>query len=305
MTLTAADYQRYQEHGGLADLSARAKFRLTGGDRVRYLNGQVTANVTRLAPGQALPACITTAKGRLNGELFITAEPDALLIDTEPELRESLHARIERYIIADDVTLTDVTEEHGLLHVLHRPPPDSPGRPVTRARRFGEEGWDLWLPASATVSPSFPDDAERLSPELLELLRIEAGVPRWGRELGEETLPPEAVLDLTHIDYHKGCYIGQEVISRVKSVGHVNRHLRGFTSPTLQPLPPGGRLFSTADAVRQWGTLTSTAFSFALAKPIALGYLKRGSPEDLIVRPAHGEEPALEIALCELPFTAP
>jgi folate-binding protein YgfZ len=144
----------------------------------------------------------------------------------------------------------------------------------------------------------------RLSPELLELLRIEAGIPRWGRELTAETLPPEAGLDRTHIDYHKGCYIGQEVISRVKSVGHVNRHLRGFTSPEGKPLPPGGRLFSAAEPARPCGQLTSTAWSFALAMPIGLGYLKRGSPEALVVRPAHGDEPALEVTICELPFTA-
>lgn len=301
MSVTPAEYLRFQEAGGVADLSARAKFRLTGADRVRYLNGQVTANVTQLAPGTVTPACITTAKGKLCGDIFIRAESDALFLDAEPELREPLAARLEKYIIADDVTLADVTDNYALLHWLGaEPPAELPAVPVNR---FGQPGRDCWLPAvQQSITPSV------LSPALLELLRVETGVPRWGHELGPDTLPPEAGLDRTHIDYHKGCYIGQETISRLRSVGHVNRELTGFLGLGDAPLAPGMQIFAAGDAAdaRPLGQLTSAAYSFALAKPIALGYLRRGSPASgLVARPAHAEAPAHEIATRALPFFQP
>jgi folate-binding protein YgfZ len=301
MSVTPAEYQRFQEAGGAADLSARAKFRLTGADRVRYLNGQVTANVTQLAPGAVVPACITTAKGKLCGDIFIHVEPDALLLDAEPELREPLAARLEKYIIADDVTLTDVTDEFALFHWLGAEPPAefSSGS----VNRFGQPGRDAWLPK---IQPSA--NPTILSASLLELIRIEAGVPRWGHELGPDTLPPEAGLDRTHVDYHKGCYIGQETISRLRSIGHVNRELTGFLGLTDAPLAAGMQIFTAGHAAdaRPLGQLTSAAYSFALAKPIALGYLRRGSPASgLVARPAHAEAPAHEIATRALPFFQP
>jgi folate-binding protein YgfZ len=302
---TAEEYHRFTEAGGFADLSARAKLRFTGADRVRYLNGQVTANVTSVKPDAAVPACVTTAKGKLCGDIFLApVQADALFADAEPELREPLLERLGRYIIADDVTLDDVTDEFALVHFLpasrvQRREPLA-GTVTLRAQRFGEPGWDVWIKAAAwaeqraTLSVEIPP----LSESLLETLRIENGVPRWGYELGPDTLPPEAGLDRTHIDYHKGCYIGQETISRLRSVGHVNRALQRFVSPSGQPLLRGMQLFTGAGESKPLGEITSVAWSFALAKPIALGYLKRGSPtEGLLARPPHNEEPGVPIAV--------
>ena len=316
MSVTPAEYQRFQQSGGMADLSARAKFRLTGADRVRYLNGQVTANVTKLAPGEVMPACVTTAKGKLCGDIFIRAGINALYLDAEPELREPLAARLEKYIIADDVTLEDVTEDFSLLHWLNMEPPSELAK--SAANRFGTAGCEAWLPIIHQPSEARRAEGDRwgqstnpsmlLSPALLELLRIEAGVPRWGHELGPDTLPPEAGLDRTHIDYHKGCYIGQETISRLRSVGHVNRELAGFAALTDEPLAAGMRIFAAGDPAdsRPLGHITSAAYSFALAKPIALGYLRRGSPANgLVARPAHAEAPEHEIATRALPFSQP
>lgn len=292
MSDCAARYWQFKERGGVADLSARLKLRLTGADRVRFLNGQVTGNVTRLSAGQALPACVTTAKGKLCAEAMLHTTSDALLLDVDATLRESLLPRLERYIIADDVTVEDLTDELHLIHLLGDLAPAADltdaALCVDRAHRFGRAGWDLILSAEAfaKVWPVLTASVATLDEELLETIRLEAGMPRWGFELTENTLPPEAGLDRTHIDYHKGCYIGQEVISRLKSVGHVNRELSGFIS-TGGPLVPGARLFAPGDDEHPIGTLTSVAFSFALEKPIALGYLKRGAgfPE-LIARSA-------------------
>src|SRR6202008_642685 len=110
------------------------------------------------------------------------------------------------------------------------------------------QGWDLRLPREDFASAREQLFAGRvvIDAALAETLRIEAGIPRWGHELDENTLPPEAGLDLTHIDYHKGCYIGQEVISRLRSVGHVNRQLTGFIADEKEALSVGMELFAQA-----------------------------------------------------------
>jgi folate-binding protein YgfZ len=303
-------YRRFKESGGVADLSGRCKLRLTGADRVRFLNGQVTANVTRLGPGHALPACITTAKGKLCGEAILHATADALLVDADASLRATLPARLERYLISDDVAIEDLTDS---LHLIHLLGAVAPGADLTahcvaadRVRRFGHDGWDLLLlPAAfAAVWPSLTRDLVELDPALQEVIRIEAGVPRWGAELDEDTLPAEAGLDHTHIDYHKGCYIGQEVISRLKSVGHVNRQLTGLISRG-GPLAPGAALFAPGDDARPIGSVTSGAFSFALEKHVALGYLRRGAgfPE-VIARSADPAGPDTVVAPHPLPLVS-
>ena len=307
MTGLHAAYQELQTRGGIADLSARVELVLTGADRVRYLNGQVTSNVQKLAAGQTQPACVTTAKGKLCAEVLITATAHALIIDADAALRDTLPARLERYIIADDVTLADATDSRALFHFIGPPPPALDGAWCAQSRRFGRDGWDVRLPSAAFASIKaalfsqhlFLDDA------LLETLRIEAGIPRWGRDIGEDTLPPEAGLDRTHIDYHKGCYIGQEVISRLKSVGHVNRQLTGFVAEDGSPLTVGASIFAPGEA-RSIGVLTSATFSFALDKPIALGYLRRGSPTSgLIASPAAATGAETRIAAHSLPFVSP
>ena len=307
MSSLQAAYQKLPTRGGIADLSARVELVLTGADRVRYLNGQVTSNVQKLAAGQTQPACVTTAKGKLCAEVLLTATADALFIDADAALRDTLPARLERYIIADDVTLTDATDTRALLHFIGPPPPALDGAWSAPSRRFGRDGWDVRLPSAAfsAVKAALFSQHLLLDDALLETLRIEAGIPRWGRELGEDTLPPEAGLDRTHIDYHKGCYIGQEVISRLKSVGHVNRQLTGFVAEDGSPLTVGTSIFAPGEE-RAVGTITSAAFSFALDKPIALGYLRRGSPTSgLLARPAAATGAETRLAAHPLPFVSP
>src|SRR5205807_2368267 len=103
-------YRECQAQGGVADLSDRTQLVLTGPDRVRYLNGQVTSDVRKLQSGQTQMACVTTAKGKLCADICITAQEDALYVDAEGSLREALLARLERYIVADDVAIEDATE---------------------------------------------------------------------------------------------------------------------------------------------------------------------------------------------------
>jgi folate-binding protein YgfZ len=325
--LNEQDYQRFREHGGVIDLSRRTKLRVSRTDRVRYLNGQVTANVTKLGEEQAIPACVTSAKGKLSADVFLTAGScDSILLDADEALRESLPARLERYIVADDVVLEDVTDTYTLMHFLgpagageefarHVEAFGTSGsaiggtptlRRCSRADRYGTYGWDVWLePAVAKALGRELAMARflQLRPEMAESIRIEAGIPRWGCELTEDTLPPEAGLDRTHIDYNKGCYIGQEVISRIKSVGHVNRRLSGFISTRGGPIGAGWSVYAPGDLQKPIGELTSEAWSFGLAKQVALGYLRRGSPAGvLLARPAEGDTPPVEVTPADLPL---
>jgi folate-binding protein YgfZ len=292
----AALYSETRLRGALLDLTPRTLLRLTGADRVRYLNGQITCDVRRLRPGAAIPACVTTARGKLSGVIFVSATADFLRIDADASLRDGLAARLERYIIADDAVLEDATDDECLLHVI--PPagvslPDDPSLAAeTRtASRFGRPGIDFIAPRAghqrllATLSARYP----LIPAALAECLRIEAGVPAWGAELTEDTLPPEAGLDKTAIDYHKGCYIGQEVISRLKSVGHVNRQLTGFTAPS--ELAAGMTLHPDAEPDKTAGEITSAAWSFGLESWAALGYLKRAFTDAALHARSPGGDP--------------
>lgn len=299
--------------GAVAELP-RAKFKLNGADRERYLNGQVSNDLRKLTPTDTLYACVMTAKGKMCADVFVMAGEDHLLVDADPSLQENLAARLERYIISDDVTIEDVTDELSLIHyvgTLENAPEELKNEGAFQAkrksRRFGRDGWDLLVKRE-----NFPGIWSALAkhyavatPAVLESLRIEAGIPRWNLELDENTIPVEAGLDKTAIDYHKGCYMGQEVISRLKSIGHVNRELRGFISRDGQPLQPGMRLESPDAPGKDAGTITSTAYSFALEKPVALGYLKRGISVDALdtslINEA-GEKTTRSILVKELPL---
>lgn len=278
----AEAFARAKTDGALIDLSARAKWQLSGADRVRFLNGQCSNDIHKANSHDALHACVLTAKGKMCGDIWVSAAADFLRLDAEPSLREPLAARLEKYIIADDVTLTDVTDDFCLIHCIV--PPDAHPRVYetedafcVKAPRFGcgLEGIDLFL-----SNEDFEETWERLTEhfqpldsELAELLRIECGVPKWGAELDENTLPQEAGLDQSAVDFHKGCYVGQETISRIKSVGHVNRELRRFVSDSK--LGAEMELFVAGSEEKPIGNLTSAAWSFSLEKWAALGYLKR------------------------------
>ena len=291
------------------DLASRVKLLFQGNDRIRYLNGQLTANIAAAKCPSVIPACVTTAKGKLCADVFASIGPSGVLVDADPAVAETLPGRMERYIIADDVTMEDATESIAIVHfagVKMEDVPEEIRAALVPANRFGIAGHDYFPPFRKdlpTVWEKITARVPALSDAVLELIRIEHGVPRWGRELDENTLPHEAGLDRTHIDFHKGCYIGQEVISRLRSVGHVNRELRGFVSADGTPLTQGARIFSAAEPARDLGRVTSAAFSFALDRPIALGYLRRDAAggEFLAAAPEAPDAP-VRIALHPIPF---
>jgi folate-binding protein YgfZ len=197
-------------------------------------------------------------------------------------------------LLSDDVTIEDVTEKFSLFHVTGETAPTLPNETNwRRAKRFGTIGWDLVVGAAEhdrllrllSVKDSICDA------ECAERWRIERGVPRWGYELTDQIIPVEANLADEAIDYGKGCYIGQEVISRMKMSGQMNKRLCGLVSLDDSPLAPGARLLSPGDA-KDAGWITSATRSDRLGKEIALGYVKRGfnQSRSLEVAPKYYEE---------------
>ena len=308
------------------DLSDRTRLVFSGADRLRYLNGQLTQDLKKLVVGRALPGCVTSAKGRLQADVWVSFAASAggvsgfsvssgaasegrdktgaafgsagagegIIVDAAPELREVLAERLERYIVADDVVLEDITGGEALLHCIGFDGEDASGKAVSggvaferlpeilrefprvASARLGVDGWDVVVPLDRLEAVKQALGGSLGTQADWERIRILRGIPAWGAELDENTLPPEAGLERTHIDYHKGCYIGQEVISRLKSVGHVNRTLHRFLGRGAGPetLPKRGTAFST-EGGEEAGVLTSVAPTEG-ADFLALGYIKRG-----------------------------
>lgn len=295
--------------GAIFDLSARTKLRISGADGLRYLNGQISNDARKAKQDQAVHACVLNAKGKINADIFLVAAGDAFLIDTDAEMRETLPARLERYIIADDVQIEDVTDHYSLVHLLDAEAArvKRPGWAVVEVDRFGKAGTDIWLPAAerAKAWNELRELAPTCDEECAERFRIERGLPRWGRELTEEIIPTEANLEASVIDYSKGCYIGQEVISRIKMSGQTNKRLCGLVSLSGRPLDAGMRLTSDAEVGREVGWVTSATRSLVLEKEIALGFVKRGFNAvgaELNAVVEQGETAPLRVQIVPLPF---
>jgi len=263
---------------GLLDLSERTKLRVTGSDRLRFLNGQITNDVRKATDTVAIEACVLNAKGRINAHIFVSAAPDCYFVDADPEVREALLARLERYVIADDVQIEDVTDRLSIFHAWSSIAPTLSDCRIVCARRFAEPGWDIWSDAAIhdAVAQHLSSMFGRLDPSIAETMRIEEGIPRWGRELTEEIIPIEANLEERTVDYEKGCYIGQEVISRIKMSGQTNKRLCGLISLEDIPLKAGMKLAAALAGGKEAGWITSATRSDRIGKEIALGYVKRG-----------------------------
>jgi len=255
--------------GGAFRVEPGMRLRLSGKDAFRYLNGQVTRDLNRLGDREVASACLLTLKGKLSALVLIHRDANELIVESDRGVGVSLRERLERYLVADDVMVAE-EECPGRIHyfgaVAGRLDPSCPGLAVAR---LGIRGRDL---LEITGDTAIEPPVELLDPSVVEILRIERGIPKWGCELGTDTLPPEAGLDRTCIDYDRGCYPGQEVISRLKSIGRVNRLLHGFRGASLHA---GMRILDAGDA--GLGSLTSAAALPSSHESVALGYLPRGT----------------------------
>jgi folate-binding protein YgfZ len=293
--MTANQFEAIEREGACVDLSSRAKIQLTGADNVRYLNGQVTNDVRKAKEDAAMQACVTNVKGRIEAEVFIhrSSTGGSLWLDAEAGQRETLAARLDRYIVADDVTLTDGTEEWKLLHWFPGREQETGGREWFKdvlciaCSRFGVAGVDLWFPAS---SPLPPAPCPLLSADEAETLRILRGIPRWPNELNAEAFPQEAGLETSAMDFAKGCYIGQEVLSRIKTTGKMTKVLKQFQVSGFEfQVEPGMKLMAN-DGAKEAGIVTSVARHPLLDRQVGLAYVRAAfeSVDSLLIG---GEDP--------------
>ncbi len=330
-----AEHAALRETAGVIDLSFRSRICLTGADRVRFLHGQVTNDVKKLRTGEGCYSAITTAKGKMESDLNIFALADELLLDFEPGLTEKISARLEKFIVADDVQIVDVAPHYGLLSVQGPRAveiiralnlfPEIPTQQLdsikisdatlgeiylTSNSRLGTSGFDLFVPnnslgavADKLIAAAKQVGGRAVGWTAFETARIEAAIPRFGADMDETNIPLECGIESRAIVYNKGCYIGQEVINRIHSVGHVNRELRGLRlADDLKRLPArGDKLFHAGKEV---GYVTSAVKSPALNANIALGYVRREANQigtELILKMESGESAA---KIVELPFVA-
>jgi len=260
---------------GYFRLPPQTHFIISGADSLRYLNGQVTIDVTRLPELSARSALLLTAKGKICAPVYIWREKDLFLIECEPALSESVHMRLERYIIADDVSIATTDPSPRAFHVVGEPPPPS----TLLIHRIGIPGFDCAQP---------PANLAELSPQAIQTIKIIHGIPSWGLEINEDSLPQEARFETTAVDFDKGCYVGQEVVSRLKSVGRVNQRIHGFSASI--PIQAGHSLHPLEAPESIAGQLTSVTPHFDIVKNVALGYLSRQFDElpRFIVRDQNG-----------------
>jgi tRNA-modifying protein YgfZ len=247
-------------------------------DRVRYLNGQVTNDVRQAKPDATLHACVTNLKGKIEADIFIHAFDDALILDAPEALRESLGMRLERYIIADDAVLEDITDEWQLVHGFGKMGQTFANEALSAAGgrslssdRLGLGGHDIWLPAAAPM-PAL--DCPALTPDEAEDFRILQRIPAAPNELNTDAFPQEVGLEKKTMSYTKGCYIGQEILSRIKSSGKMPRQLVAWESDSSEPIAQGAFLSAEGKVI---GTITSRAIHPLTGHQVGLGFIRQGA----------------------------
>jgi folate-binding protein YgfZ len=259
---------------GILSLVPRSFVSLRGPDTERFLNGQVTNDIRGASESCCIYSAVLNAKGQLDAVCHVRMVHDAYLLDAPGDLGEALVMRLERYLIADEVELSPVTDTWHLTHLVGMHPDElRTGLPdttrIAAANRLGVDGHDLLSPGPLDLAVPV------LTPDQAEALRIDHGVPAWPHELTPGLLPPEAGLDATAISYDKGCYLGQEVISRMKRAGKTNRHLVHFSVPA--DTPAGSMILADGSPA---GTVTSVSpIGREDGQANALGYRSRKSED--------------------------
>ncbi len=336
-TDAVSEHLAVRNNVGITDVSYRGRHQLTGEDRAKFLHRIISNDVESLTTGQGTYAMLLTHRGKIIADLNITVLEDTISIDTASENTESLFNELDKYIIADDVELSDVTAETGAIAV-HGPKSADLVQSVlglnglaalperhncvreadgdfkhtivcVRTDNTGEIGWTLYTAAEALISlwetlmaEGVRFNVQPIGWNALESLRIEAGVPRYGTELTDAVIPLEAELEHT-IDFEKGCYIGQEIVARMKYRGHPNRLLRGLEidGKPIRKLQPNAKVF---DGDKEVGWVTSSTFAPTLAKEIALGYVRIAVTEAGSRVQVETSDGRVDATVVRLPFSA-
>ena len=288
---------------GVYDLGFRARLALTGGDRVRWLNGMVTNNIRDLAAGQGVYAFLLNPQGRILGDMVVYNQGDALVVETDRSQIEKIVATFDHYIIMDDVNVDNLGEtwnalglsgpnSRALLNAAGIKTPemqplqmmtpqcvcdcDCVECKVVRGEDSQSESYEVWLAPKdvyKTWQALINAGATPVGSEALEMQRIAAGIPLYGVDIRERDLPQE-IEQMRALNFNKGCYVGQEIVERIRSRGNVHRKFTGFLVDDAAAIAAGEKIIS---AEKEAGEITSVA---ALNTPagertIALGYIRR------------------------------
>ena len=288
---------------GLFDLSSRGRIEVSGGEAVQFLNGMLTNDVAGLEDGAWMRAAFPNPQGRLIASARVLRRGDAFVFDTEAAVYARVLKYLERYTLAGDFRVRDLTRETALVTVqgararelvgsaLGAQAPEGAG--VARGRvasaRFGageltalrdthtaEDGLDLLVDAceaEALWRAIVEAGARPAGLDALEVLRVEAGLPRYGVDASEANVVLEVVDEEEAVSYTKGCYTGQEIIARIHWRGHVAKRLAGLVLDADAEPPADSAVKSPADG-REAGRITSTVFSPRLRRRVALALVK-------------------------------
>lgn len=287
--MSAADalreYEALTRGAGLVDLGSRTLIELVGPDRATFLHNFCTNDIRKLAPGETCEAFITSVQGKVLAHVHVFAKADSLLVETVGGLNEKLLAHLDRYLIREQVQLIDRGEEWGellLAGVNANAALESLQAQCLDVRRveiIQPNCHILIVPREQLTGVGTSLQAAGVVPcgeAALEMARLEAGFPWYGRDITEDNLAPEVGRDKQAISYVKGCYLGQETIARIDALGHVNRLLVGMAFDSSD-VPPAAMELLAEDKIV--GQVTSAAFSPKLGKPLALAYVRRGHNE--------------------------
>jgi folate-binding protein YgfZ len=248
-------YKALQQNKAYVDVSSRGRIRVTGDDRARLIHALTTNHVQQMKPGDQLYAFFLTAQGRIISDSYITCHEDHLLLDVEPNVREAIAKHIDHYIIADDVTLEDVTADTFSL--------------IAGGKRiYGLLPEKEQTIETLNLSPATAED--------FETHRVEHFHPVFGRDFNSSTLPQETGLNYA-LHFNKGCYLGQEIVERIRSRGHVNRVLVGLRSVTGSSIAVGSIVRFKGEEI---GQVTSAANGSAIAM-IRVVASKPGTPVEI------------------------
>lgn len=267
---------------GSIDLSARGRISVSGSEAVMFLNGLITNDLKTLGENRWMTAAFPNVQGRLLAAVRVIRRANDILLDTEAVTREKVLKIIERFTLAGDFKVADVTDATRQISLQGRGageliekmfgvkdlPRDGVWQDddvtIFRATHTGEDGFDV-------IGAQEAFEATPVSERVEEILRIEAGIARYGRDMDESNVVTEANLD-DAVSYTKGCYLGQEIIIRIKHRGHVAKKLTGLRFETDEEIEPGAAIKSTDD--KEIGRVTSAVFSPKLQTTIALGYVR-------------------------------
>ena len=280
-------------------LPGRTHLEITGADRAAFLHNFCTNHIKGLSVGQGCEAFVTNIKGRILGHVLVYADSERLLLETVPGQATALLSHLDRYIITEDVQLADRStewtqlfisgsESEGVLKSTLGIPEFAPGAGVRivpvgegSVRRFSlgaVPGYSIVGPVdwvSSCQEKLVAAGAGIGGPDLFEQLRVEAGFPIYSIDLSEDNLAQEANRTSRAISFNKGCYLGQEPIARLDSMGHVNRALCQVISNSPAAVPAGADVFAAVDAAEPAGKLTSATVWPLTGQTVGLGLLRR------------------------------